>query len=158
MREKSLNPPATLSFISVERYGIGLYYYIKFKSDIDIMNLFDRDKRVDVIYRGIECALADDTDFAVDKSIQFSARGLVDPDESKGSDVGLSYIANARLVETYNNQSSTRYLTTSELNQFLSNKQQVPCKVLMTAWGYKPYYSNTMNIPVADLLREINEP
>jgi hypothetical protein len=46
----------------------------------------------------------------------------------------------------------------AELNQLLANKQQIPCKVVVTAYGYKPYYSNTMNHRSRDLLREINKP
>lgn len=46
----------------------------------------------------------------------------------------------------------------SSLYALLSQRKSVPCKVVVTAYGYKPYYSNTMNIPTADLLREINKP
>lgn len=49
-------------------------------------------------------------------------------------------------------------LSVPELNDLLSRKKSIPCKVVITAYGYKTYSSNTMNIPTADLLREINKP
>ncbi|WP_065259428.1 hypothetical protein [Pseudomonas bananamidigenes] len=151
-------PPANLSFTSVDRKSGSLLYDIRYRSDIDVLDLFGRGERVGMASGSLECALADDTDFSVDKAIQFSAVGLVESDKGEGRDGSFSYITNAFLVETYNNRSSQRHLPTSELNQLLSDKQQIPCKVVVTAYGYKPYYSNTMNIPVADLLREVNKP
>ncbi|WP_439821942.1 hypothetical protein ACSPX5_13955 [Pseudomonas sp. HLG18] len=153
-----LKPPATLSFLSIDRKSGSLLYDIRYRSDIDVLDLFGRGERVGMASGSLECALADDTDFSVDKAIRFSAVGLVESDKGKGRDGSFSYITNAFLVETYNNRSSQRHLPTSELNQLLSGKQQIPCKVVVTAYGYKPYYSNTMNLPVADLLREVNKP
>ena len=62
------------------------------------------------------------------------------------------------MSEVSNGGGSRRDLSTTELNHLLSNQQHIPCKVVVTAYGYKPYYSNTLYIPVADLLRQINKP
>ncbi|WP_236177228.1 MULTISPECIES: hypothetical protein [Pseudomonas] len=151
-------PPATLSFISVGRESGSLLYDIRYESDIDVLDLFGRGERVGMVSGTLNCALADDVDFSVGKAIQFSAVGLVDSDKGRGESAGFSYLTNAFLVETSSNRSSQRQLSAAELNQLLSGKQQIPCKVVVTAYGYKPYYSNTMNLPVADLLREVNKP
>lgn len=62
------------------------------------------------------------------------------------------------MSETLDKGQSRRDLSVEELNALLANKQTIPCKTLITAYGYKAYYSNTLQLPVADLLREINKP
>lgn len=150
-------PPANLNYVSVERATFRLYA-IRYQSDVDVLDLFDRGEGVGMASGTLECALADDHDFSVGKAMQFSAVGLIDSDVSQRKKEEFSYLTSAFLVETSSDRSSQRYLSTTELNNLLSNKNQIPCKVVITAYGYKPYYSNTMNIPTADLLREINKP
>ncbi|WP_238350005.1 hypothetical protein [Pseudomonas sp. SWRI111] len=106
----------------------------------------------------LKCALAEDQDFSVGKGIRFSAFGLIRSDKTEANSAKFSYFTRAFISETSSDRSSERNLTNVEMNNLLSNKTQVPCKVVITAYGYKPYYSNTMNIPTADLLREINKP
>lgn len=152
-----LKPPATLSFMSVEREK-SLLYAIRYQSDIDVLDLFGRGERVGMISGMLRCALADDHDFTVGKAMQFSAFGLIRSEDNAGQKGAFSYLTRAFMVETSSDRSSERNLSVAELNHLLSNKQQIPCKVVVTAYGYKPYYSNTLHIPVADLLREINKP
>ncbi len=152
-----VKPPANLSFESVERENSSLYV-IRYQSDVNVLDLFDRGERVGMISGMLHCSLADDHDFSVGKAIQFSAFGLIRSEKNGDATAKFSYLTRAFLSETSNDRSSERDLSVTELNHFLSDKQQVPCKVVVTAYGYKPYYSNIMNIPVADLLREINKP
>ncbi|MFP6833030.1 hypothetical protein PS619_04274 [Pseudomonas fluorescens] len=153
-----VQPPANLIYVSVEREK-SLLYDIRYESDIDVLDLFDRGERQGMASGTLECALADDYDFSVDKAIQFSAVGVIESEKKRvTAKAKFSYLTSVFLVETSSSRSSQRDLSASELNHLLANKQQIPCKVVVTAYGYKPYYSNTMNIPVADLLREINKP
>jgi hypothetical protein len=135
-----------------------LLYIIRYQSDVDVLDLFDRGERVGMISGMLHCALADDHDFSVGKAIRFSAVGLVTSEIREDGKAGHSYLTSAFIVETSSNRSSERNLSVVELNNLLANKQQIPCKVVVTAYGYKPYYSKAMNLPVADLLREINKP
>jgi len=151
-----VKPPANLSFVSVARERA--LYDVRYQSDVDVLDLFDRGERKGMASGTLECALGDDEDFAVDKSMQFSALGLITSDKGQANKTGFSYLTSAFLIETSSDRSSDRNLSAVELNQLLSGKQQIPCKVVVTAYGYKPYYSNTMNLPVADLLREVNKP
>ncbi|MFJ7315636.1 hypothetical protein ACIQVE_23320 [Pseudomonas sp. NPDC098747] len=150
-------PPANLFFVSVERER-NLLYDIRYQADVDVLDLFARGERNGMVSGTLQCALANDQDFSVGKSMQFSAVGLIESEKNKKVNTTFSYVTSAFLVETSSNQSSQRDLSAAELNQLLLNKQKIPCKVVVTAYGYKPYYSNTMHIPVADLLREINKP
>lgn len=150
-------PPANLSYVSVDRSS-PLLYVIKYQSDVDVLNLFGRGERQGMVSGTLRCALADDHDFSVGKAIQYSAVGLVDSDIRENGNSKFSFSTSTFITETSSDRSTERDLSASELNHLLANKQQIPCKVVVTAYGYKPYYSNTMNIPVADLLREINKP
>ena len=150
-------PPANIDFVSVKREKTFLYD-IRYQSDIDVLDLFGRGERVGMVSGMLRCALADDHDFTMGTAIQFSAFGLIRSDENAQQTGTFSYLTRAFMVETSSDRSSERNLSVAELNHLLSNKQQIPCKVVVTAYGYKPYYSNTLHIPVADLLREINKP
>ncbi|VVQ18592.1 hypothetical protein PS925_04463 [Pseudomonas fluorescens] len=153
-----IKPPANLVFRSIERDDSSLLYVIRYQSDVDVLNLFDRGERVGMASGMLECALSDDQDFSIKKFMRFTAFGVIQPEKDVSSKMGFSYLTRTFMSELSNGGGSQRDLSASELNQLLSNKQQIPCKVVVTAYGYKPYYSNTMNIPVADLLREINKP
>ncbi|WP_434596854.1 hypothetical protein J3Q09_09670 [Pseudomonas sp. R4-83] len=150
-------PPANLDFVSVNR-GTALLYDVRFDSDVDVLDLFDRGEGKGMASATLECALAEDEDFSVDKFIRFSATGSIEPEGNDGGHAKYSYLSSAFMSEVSNGGGSRRDLSATELNHLMSNKQQIPCKVVVTAYGYKPYYSNTLYIPVADLLREINKP
>lgn len=75
-------PPANLNYVSVERESFRLYA-IRYQSDVDVLDLFNRGEGVGMASGTLECALADDHDFSVDKAMQFSAVGLIDSDVSK---------------------------------------------------------------------------
>ncbi|UEB94166.1 hypothetical protein LIS66_17450 [Pseudomonas sp. HN2] len=150
-------PAAHLKFMSVEREQ-SVLYVIRYQSDVDILDLFGLGEREGMISGMLKCALADDQDFSVGKGIRFSSYGLIRSEKTKSESAKFSYFTRAFMSETSSDQSSERHLSVAELNNLLSNKTQIPCKVVITAYGYKPYYSNTMNIPTADLLREINKP
>jgi hypothetical protein len=60
-----------------------LLYVIRYQSDVDVLDLFDRGERVGVISGMLHCALADDHDFSVGKAIQFSATGLIRSEKMK---------------------------------------------------------------------------
>ncbi|WP_426235880.1 hypothetical protein [Pseudomonas sp. TWP3-2] len=151
-------PPANLSFLSVEREGSLSLYAIKYQSDVDVLDLFDRGERQGMVSGKLKCALGEDQDFSPGKSLRFSAFGLIESERNEGNQARFTYFTSAFVTETSSSRSSERNLSPAEINQLLSGKQQIPCKVVVTAYGYNPYYSNTMNIPVADLLREVNKP
>lgn len=151
-------PPANLDFLSIERSSIGLLYKIHYDSDVNLLDLFGRGMGVGAASTMLECALGDDQNFSITNRFRYSAYGLIEVDEASHAGGKFNYMTSAFLRQTQNNGTSREDLTVQELNGLLSGKQQIPCKVVVTAYGYKPYYSNTMNIPVADLLREINKP
>ncbi|WP_238344750.1 hypothetical protein [Pseudomonas sp. SWRI81] len=151
-------PPANLNFLSVEKEGNSSLYAVYYGSDVDLLNLFNRGKRVGAASTMLECALGDDQDFSITNRLRYSAYGVIDEDASNKARGRFNYVTSAFLRQTPDNGSTQDNLSVPELNALLSQRKSVPCKVVVTAYGYKPYYSNTMNIPTADLLREINKP
>lgn len=152
-----MKPAANLDFVSVKREKT-LLYDIRYESDVDVLDLFDRGEGKGMASGTLECALAEDEDFSVDKFIRFSATGSIQSEKNASGPAKYTYLSSAFMSEVSSGGGSRRDLSPAELNNLLSNKQQIPCKVVVTAYGYKPYYSNTLHIPVADLLREINQP
>ncbi|WP_460120312.1 hypothetical protein [Pseudomonas sp. H3_G09] len=151
-------PPANLNFHTLEREGHSSLYAFYYGSDVDLLDLFNRGKRVGAASTMLKCALGEDEDFSITNRFRYSAYGLVDEDASNKARGRFNYVTSAFLSQTQDNGSTQDNLSVPELNDLLSRKKSIPCKVVITAYGYKPYYSNTMNIPTADLLREINKP
>lgn len=149
---------ADLKFLSVEREGALSLYDIRFSSDMNIQDLYGRGEGVGQASTMLVCALERDDDFSVDHTIERSAYGLIEKKSSGNTAGEFSYVSSAFLSETLNKGTSRRNLSADELNAMLLSKKNIPCKVVVTAYGYKPYYSKTMSIPSADLLREVNKP
>ncbi|MFA2533205.1 hypothetical protein [Pseudomonas chlororaphis] len=104
------------------------------------------------------CALGDDQDFSVGPHLRDYAAGLIEEDATQTSASIFNFTTRLPLNETPNNGQSKTYLSKNQLNKLLANKQSIPCKVVITAYGYNPYYSMPMELPVKDLLREIRKP
>lgn len=151
-------PSANLSYASVVRSTSKITYGISFGSDTNILDLYGQGMREGASSIIFNCALGADQDFSKGHSIQLTAIGAIDVDESNRAAGRFNYVSNVFLYETNDRGSLARNLSIKELNSLLSDKKNIPCKVVITAYGYKPYYSNTLNIPTADLLREINKP
>ncbi|MEO6678011.1 MAG: hypothetical protein ABIO21_11600 [Pseudomonas sp.] len=151
-------PSANLEFLSVEREGRLPLYDISFSSNIDLQDIYGRGEGLGQASNNLICALENDSDFSVGNTIERSAYGLIEKSASGHVQGAFNYVTRAFLSETRNKGTSRRNLSVDELNSILANKTDIPCKVVITAYGYKPYYSNTMHIPTADLLREINKP
>jgi hypothetical protein len=151
-------PPADLSFISVERKADLSLYIIRYESNINLLDLYGRGMGEGIASAQFICALDGDYDFSVEHEIARSAYGRIQADTAQANQPTSIFFTEAFLSETLDKGQSRRDLSVEELNALLANKKTIPCKALITAYGYRPYYSNSMQLPVADLLREINKP
>ncbi|AKA22722.1 hypothetical protein PCL1606_12670 [Pseudomonas chlororaphis] len=151
-------PPADLDFVSVERKGDLPLYVIRYHSSLNILDLYGRGTGEGIASARLICALEDDDDFSVEHEIERSAYGRIQQAPARTNGSSSDFITEAFLSETLNKGQSRRNLDADELNRLLANKKALPCKAVITAYGYKAYYSKPMELPVADLLREINKP
>jgi len=149
---------ADLDFLSIERINDLNLYTIHYSSNINVMDLYGRGIGEGVASTKLLCALDNDNDFSVEHTLERSAYGLIYQDSPQTTGKKFNFLTKAFLSETLNLGQSRRDLSISELNRLLSNRETIPCKVVITAYGFKPYYSNSMLLPTADLLREINKP
>ncbi|BAV77119.1 hypothetical protein PCAU_4910 [Pseudomonas chlororaphis subsp. aurantiaca] len=148
--------PANLEFVSTSRIENFTAYTIHFNSDVDLLDLYGKGRGRGQISTKLLCALGADQDFTVGHFMEPSASGLIEDDTLHSSREKFSYLTSALLSDTFEPTQPKR--TIHELNQLLANKQNIPCKAVITAFGYKAYYSNTLQLPVAGLLHEINKP
>lgn len=147
-------PIASLSYTAITaRPGTDLYD-VRFTADADLLNLFGAHENP--IGGRLRCALSDDNDFSADHAMAQSARGPIERDVPPKSEGGFAFIATVFFTETLDNGTSDRTLEGAELNGLLSNKQAIPCKYVMTAYRFKPYYSGALLIPTMDIRREIS--
>ncbi|KPN91671.1 hypothetical protein AL066_15555 [Pseudomonas nunensis] len=151
-------PAANLSYVSIEREDQSFLYDIHYKSDINFLDLFGKGESEGVASAILECALGDDQDISVERFRQLSAYGVIEADQVKTDGQSYRYVTSAFFKRTIKNGTGDDDLSIKEINSILLNKSSIPCKAVLTAYGYKPYYSNVMNVPVADLLREVNKP
>jgi hypothetical protein len=147
-------PIASLNYTAITaRPGTDLYE-VRFTADADLLNLFDASENP--IGGRLRCAISDDNDFSVDHVMAQSARGPIERAAPAKSEGGFAFIATVFFTETLDNGTSDQTLEAAELNGFLSNKQAIPCKYIVTAYKFKPYYSGTLWVPTMDILREIS--
>lgn len=151
-------PPANLIYLSVARDGDFGLYDIHYESDVNILDLFGRGEGEGVVAAQLQCALGDDQDFSIGHFQRESAYGSISREQFNKDALRYRYVTTAFLRKSKNNGSSDGDLSVAELNAMLTKKINIPCKVYITAYGYKTYYSNAMYIPTSDLLREINKP
>ncbi|WP_439879164.1 hypothetical protein [Pseudomonas prosekii] len=151
-------PAANLRYTSVHIDEVGIMYRINYGSNMNLLDLYGRGMREGVASTLLNCALGEDQDFSVEHFIQFTAMGGIDVDASSRSGEKFNYSSHVFLEETDSHGSRAKMLSVKELNGLLAGREYVTCKVVVTAYGFKPYYSNALLIPAADLLREINKP
>lgn len=145
-------PVAQLTYTDFVSTGNGLYG-LGFRSDIDLLNLFQRGEGF--IGGMMHCALSDDTDFSVEHVLQKSGYGSIDSGARGTSDRGFEFVATIFFRETFNEGRSSRTITDAELRGLLSGKATIPCKYVATIYGFKPYYSGSLMVPVQDIFREL---
>ncbi|MDR3445869.1 MULTISPECIES: hypothetical protein [unclassified Dyella] len=149
-------PPATLTFTSFapKRYS----YELTFDSDTDFFAPYWVRGRRPVVGRFLTCSLDDDTDFSVKHTLRRFMMGNVDYGEPKavGQQTAFTYKVLLDFEETNNGGTTSEHLNAVTVNELLAGRSTIPCKVVMTIFWSKPYYSKTMQVPVKALLDAAN--
>ena len=135
-------------------------YTMHFTSNIEMLELFKKEDGTNpLVSARLVCALEDDTNFSVKHNMQryvedgIKCGGL----ERKSQGNVFNYISEFDFFETKDDGGSESRLEKQELNNMLSQKREIPCKVVITVYLSTPYYSNAMYVPVKDILREVNK-
>jgi hypothetical protein len=145
-------PPALLQFVSFTKKTYG--YDFEFTSDTDFFATYWVRGRRPVVVRWLVCSLDDDTNFAVDHTLKRFMRGSIEPVLRHAVDQRLkfSYTTHLNFSVTNDQGTSDDDLSSQEVNRLLADRTTIPCKVVMTIYLSKPYYSKTMHVPAKALL------
>ncbi|MDR3445866.1 MULTISPECIES: hypothetical protein [unclassified Dyella] len=149
-------PPAELTFIGFAPKGYN--YELTFNSGTDFFAHYWERERRPVVTRFLKCSLDGDTDFSVDHVLLHYMRGSIEPEEERmASDAAqFTYRVLLNFQQTDSNGSSTQDLDAAAIKELLAGRSTIPCKVVMTIFWSKPYYSKTMQVPVKALLDAVN--
>ncbi|QBF26946.1 hypothetical protein EXN22_15075 [Pseudomonas tructae] len=129
-------------------------YYLRFRSDEEIVSLFERHTGDGQIGEWLTCALGDDQDFTVGHAMKYNLAGGVDF-EGISEIKGYNYVVWARFNKTPKSRNNNDDLLKPAIQRLLAGKSTIPCKLSITAFAYQAYYSKTMQVPVAQLLAEV---
>ena len=150
-------PPATLIFTGFVLKGYN--YELTFDSDTDFFASYWKRDRGTVVTRFLNCSLDDDADFSVDHVLTRFMSGRIEPNEQKAlsNTPTFTYKVLLDFQETNNGGNSDQHLNAATVNELLVGRSTIPCKVVMTIYWSKPYYSKTMQVPVKALLDVVNK-
>lgn len=147
------SPAAELHYLELKREGSTDLYKVKFSSNIDFLNVFEKEKRP--ISSILRCSLGLDKVSINHDADQYWASGLVSVTQPVPDGDAFVYSAVLMFDENLNEGRSSRMLFAEELQRILQGKQSVPCVYTATAHGFKAYRSAAMQVPVADIFREV---
>lgn len=141
-------PTAKIEYLGVERYLDRNIYQVSFSSDVDVDKLFKSK-----ISQSLLCALGESRDFSQSRNLNEYGEGWIEP--LKPAD-GSTFKADLMFYRVKDSTSET-LMSSKDLSAVLAGRKTIACKVRINSYSYKIYYSDVMNIPVAELLKEIDQ-
>ncbi len=141
-------PTANIGYLGVERYLDRNIYQVRFSSDVDVDKLFKSK-----ISQSLLCSVGEDMDYSVAHRMSLYGEGWIEPVESAR---GLAFKADLMFYRV-KDSSSTTLISRDDLRAELTRRDLITCRVRINSYSYKIYLSESMNIPVIDLLKEIDK-
>ena len=151
-------PVAHLSYVGFQT--IGYNYHLKFASDLPVLDLFKDNKHQRPVLTELVCSLDADHNFDVNHRLKHFASGRIDFVEKSTGPGKTPYIFDSNMhfrESPVDEMGSDLSLAKEELDVLLKDKQAIPCKVRMTVNFSSQYYSETMTVPAADILRVVRK-
>lgn len=128
---------------------------VKFGSKTDLLNFFQNATGESQLGESLFCSLDKDVEFKdFDKLARYLVGDFVELDRS-GSKAGHVYVARLSSFKKEDEGVSNIFMPASELLLVLSRRNVISCKVFTSAYSFGGYYSNSMLIPAADIVRAI---
>jgi hypothetical protein len=145
-------PVANLKFVEASN-GVN-HIKFRYQSDTDFDSLVDPTGKRKVVTRRLRCALEEDQDFSVEHVIERYGDGQVIKEGVFGQ-AAIDYMTPVYFFETFNKDTTRKYISGEDLKMFLGRREKIPCKVVMTIYLSRPYYSATMWIPSYEILKAL---
>ena len=145
-------PPAELTLSSFQR-GANNLFFVDFQSTVDLENAFNDYEGVNQLTPMIICSLDRDTEFSSEHSINIRAEGRV----RAGSEQKPNYRFVSDLVFYNTNPDGTQRDQNDyeAIKPLLVAQAAIPCKVRVTAYGYKAYFTNFLYIPSSLMIEQM---
>lgn len=149
-------PVAQIDFQGI--YKTEDQYRIKFVSSVNLDILYNEQNDEKVVSRRLVCSLVDDVNFSVDHNLEKFFRGHfeVSLTSSNMEDGPFKYESIGNFYFSQDRGTSKRVIDDIDLIQTLRLRTTIPCRVVMTIYLRRPYYSTIMHIPTAEIVAEIN--
>lgn len=143
-------PIANLAYLHAEADAGRVSFNLFFASDIDLDEVYSHLDGSGKIGQSLRCSLGREPVFAMDHVIPLFGSGTV---ERAGQEQGrFLYRSSLHFAETTDEGRSERFIDQQRFIEALAGRSTVPCKVVMTAYGYRAYFSNTLMLPAGELL------
>lgn len=143
-------PIANLAYLRAEPEAGRVSFNLFFASDLDLDQVYSRLDGSGKIGQSLSCSLEREPVFAMDHVIPLFGSGTL---ERVGQEGGrFLYRTSLHFSETTDEGRSEQFIDQRRFNEALAGRTTVPCKVVMTAYGYRAYFSNTLTLPAAELL------
>lgn len=147
-------PPAKLDYLDLSRKNKS-FYTVTFASDTNLLSVFKpEDSPVGGLLR---CSLSSDNAANEDGAERYVASGLIYAVQPRSSSEPFVFYSSIMFSESINDGRTHRPLEAQELREILGVRKSVPCVYRFTAYGFKPYYSEVLPVPVSDILRELDK-
>jgi hypothetical protein len=148
-------PIANLAYLRSQPVEGRISFHLYFASDLDLDEVYSHLEGSGKIGQRLYCSLEREPQFSMGHVIPAFGEGTV---ERIGQDGGrYLYLSSLHFAETSDEGRSDRFIDQRRFKEILAGRRNVPCKVVMTAYGYKAYFSNILLLPADDLLPMLPE-
>lgn len=149
-------PPANIAYTSVSREHDNLLR-LRFSAAIQLTQALKIYDNANQLPPRLVCSLDNDPDFSVNHVIQHSAEGTVEQVDDTAPSTGFNFVAIMHLTRHGDGLPSPA-VQQPTAGDGLTSRNNIACKVIIYTYGFKPYYSNAMTVPLDDWTQALNTP
>ncbi|WP_103498603.1 MULTISPECIES: hypothetical protein [unclassified Pseudomonas] len=136
-------PATEIKLISIQAEEHLLKAHIS--ANRELTSLFRTYENANQLPPSLICSLDGDRDFSVNHRIKLSASGTVELDQDQARNGRFNYTAILFLVEK-SDGGSNYSVDPVQMMQLNALEPSISCKVAITAYGYKAFYSNEIEV------------
>ncbi|WP_369986887.1 hypothetical protein [Pseudomonas xanthosomatis] len=148
--QRSRQPAAQLTFLGLSKnHG---KHFVSFSTPTNLFNIYELENPASQSSPALVCSFNGDMNFSYDHEIQARSEGFVVPTSQP-----TVYRSNLLFSFTSPNGQPAELNSFEYFTPLLMARPNIACKVIVTSWGFKPYFSQTLNIPSTLMLELLNQ-
>ncbi len=146
-------PPANLTLSS---YGPGQknLYAVNFSSNIDLLNAFSTYEKANQLTPMLICSLEHGTDVSSARPLNIKAEGRVEA--TRRTKTSYGFVSDLVFYYTTPEGDQRNQNDYEAIKPLIAKQDTIPCRVRITAYGYKTYYTNTLSIPAPLMMEQMS--